>query len=104
MIGLAIDLGEYAEIVRLELLSSTYRYNLPEFDQSLTPVAECGIELVIRKRDDNEVIKGGKVRDKNIVIDDDIIANINQYSDDYNTLMENNKINPPFQNRRVKLK
>jgi len=42
------DIGEAAEVVRIEQLSANYRFDLPRFDQTLTPIAECGIELVIR--------------------------------------------------------
>ena len=50
VIDLVRELGEGAELVRMEQLSSTYRFDLPRYDQTLTPVGECGIEFVIRKR------------------------------------------------------
>ncbi|MDE2132192.1 MAG: class I SAM-dependent methyltransferase [Betaproteobacteria bacterium] len=43
------------EIKKIELLDATFRYQLnqqlgqPRFDQTLTPVGECGIEFVIKK-------------------------------------------------------
>nr|QQZ49924.1 hypothetical protein JKL49_25005 [Phenylobacterium glaciei] len=45
------------------LLNSTFRYDLPRFDQTLTPISECGIEFVVRKRTARELAFGGLVRD-----------------------------------------
>lgn len=44
------------EIKKIELLDSTYRYSLneqikkPRFDQTLTPVGECAIEFIVKKK------------------------------------------------------
>jgi SAM-dependent methyltransferase len=54
-------LGAQADIRRLEVLDSGYRHSLPRFDQTLTPVAECAIELVIRKRPQAETVAGGRL-------------------------------------------
>ncbi len=54
-------LGVQADIRRLEVLDSGYRHGLPRFDQTLTPVAECAIELVIRKRPQAETVAGGRI-------------------------------------------
>lgn len=45
------------EIKKIELLDSTYRYNLkvpgrPRFDQTITPVGECAIEFILKKLGD----------------------------------------------------
>ncbi len=53
-------LGPAADIQKLELLSASFRYELPRFDQTLTPIAEAGIEFVIRKRPDAEIEYGGR--------------------------------------------
>ena len=44
------SLGNNVELVRLEQLSSNYRFDIPRYDQTLTPVAECGIEIILRKK------------------------------------------------------
>lgn len=54
-------LGAQADIRRIEVLSAGYRHGLPRFDQTLTPVAECAIEVVIRKRLQVESIAGGRL-------------------------------------------
>jgi len=43
------------EILKIELLDSTYRYSInnltnARFDQTLTPIGECAIEFVLRKK------------------------------------------------------
>jgi len=77
-------------VEKIELLNSTYR-TLPRYDQTLTPIAECGIEIIIRKRNPNEI-------KKNITVDERMKIYLNQYIDDKNTLKEHNKIKPPFEN------
>lgn len=49
-----------AQTLKLELLDATYRYQLNRFDQTLTPVAECGIEFVMRKLTSEELKKRGR--------------------------------------------
>ena len=63
LVELLSGLGEAADIERLVLLNSTFRYDLPRFDQTLTPIGECGIEFVVRKRAARELAYGGLVRD-----------------------------------------
>lgn len=53
-------LGAQADVQKLELLTASYRFALPRFDQTQTPVGEAGIELVVRKRPVEEVEFGGR--------------------------------------------
>ena len=48
-------LGKAAEVMKVELLNQGYRYVLPRFDQTLTPIGEAGIEFVVRKRTSEEI-------------------------------------------------
>lgn len=98
VVDLLNSLGEDAEPVRIELLDSTYRYALPRYDQSQTPVAECGIEFVIRKRTAEEVVFGGRPL-RNAPLDDrEMRIHLNQYRDDRMTLKGANSSRPPFTN------
>jgi SAM-dependent methyltransferase len=54
-------LGAQADIRRVEVLDGGYRHGLPRFDQTLTPVAECAIEAVVRKRPLEEAVAGGRL-------------------------------------------
>ena len=53
-------LGPAADVQKIELLTASYRYDLPRFDQTLTPIGEAGIEFVLRKRPAEEVAFGGR--------------------------------------------
>lgn len=54
-------LGGQAEILKIEQLDAGHRFNLPRFDQTLTPIGEAAIEFVIRKRQPEEVERGGRL-------------------------------------------
>ena len=56
-------LGGTAQVLKAELLDATFRYDLPRFDQTLTPVGESAIEFVVRKRTDAELRRGGRLPD-----------------------------------------
>jgi SAM-dependent methyltransferase len=57
-------LGGSAQTLRIELLDATYHYGLPRFDQTLTPMGESAIELIIRKRHPQELEEGGRLPPK----------------------------------------
>jgi len=61
LIDLIGALGEAADLRKLECLDATYIYGLPRFDQTLTPVGEAGIEMVVRKRPPDELSRGGRL-------------------------------------------
>ncbi|MBM3484459.1 MAG: class I SAM-dependent methyltransferase [Alphaproteobacteria bacterium] len=60
LIDLVLGLGPRAEIRKLALLDATFREDLPRFDQTMTPIGESAIEVVIRKRPEPEVRTGGR--------------------------------------------
>ena len=61
VVDLIKALGEQAQPVRLELLDATTRYQLPRFDQTLTPMGESAIEIIVRKRLPAEVLAKGRL-------------------------------------------
>jgi SAM-dependent methyltransferase len=61
LLSLFTDLGEACDLQKIERLDSSYRYDLPRFDQTLTNFSECGIEFVIRKRPRSEITAGGRL-------------------------------------------
>lgn len=79
-------------IEKVELLNSTYR-NFPRYDQTLTPIAECGIEFILKK---NGTTEKNNLRDG-------IRIHLNQYKDDWEVLKKHNKNNPPFRNKTWKI-
>ncbi|MCA3264382.1 MAG: tetratricopeptide repeat protein [Telmatospirillum sp.] len=61
VLALLTQLPASAETVKLEKLDASYRYRLPPLDQTLTPIGECGIEIVLRKRLPAEIDAGGRL-------------------------------------------
>jgi SAM-dependent methyltransferase len=54
-------LGEAAQPMKVEMLDATFRYQLLRCDQTETPIAEAGIEFVIRKRPVHEIAARGRL-------------------------------------------
>jgi SAM-dependent methyltransferase len=92
------ELGSSAEVVKIEQLSANYRLNLPRFDQTLTPVAECGIELIIRKRTGLEIETGGRWIRSTERPTREMRLHLNQYMDDMKMMKQSNSGKPPFTN------
>lgn len=61
VVDLIKTLGGIVQPVKLELLDASHRYGLPAMDQTLTPVGECAIEVVLRKRCADEVTVKGRL-------------------------------------------
>lgn len=97
LLDLIKDLGPEAEPVKIELLTSTYRFSLPRYDQTLTPIGECGIEFVIRKRPSAEITAGGRTKGQEQP-SRELRIHLNQYRDDLQTLKDANMATPPFDN------
>lgn len=98
IIELLTHLGCYAEIIKIELLHGSYRFNIPRFDQTITPVGECGIEVIIRKRTEQEIKLGGRIIKPETIKDKELRKHYNQYSDDMNNIKIFNKTTLPFKN------
>lgn len=60
-------LGDEAEVIKVELINSNYRYSIPVYDQTLTPIGESSIELIIRKRTVKEIERCGLRHNKDLV-------------------------------------
>ena len=97
VIDLLRELGETMEIEKIELLNSTYRYLLPRYDQTLSPIAECGIEFVVRKRTAEESARRGRLPPADQP-SPELRRHFNQYRDDMATLKAGNLKRPPFTN------
>jgi SAM-dependent methyltransferase len=89
ILDLVIGLPDVS-IEKIELLNATHR-TLPRYDQTLTPVGECGIEIVLRKE-----MKG---RHKCRFISEETTAHLNQYMDDHKVLCEFSKEVTPFEKK-----
>ncbi len=97
VIDLLRSLDQTAAVERVELLSDSYRFELPRYDQTLTPVAECGIEFIVRKRTPAEVAARGRVPGTEQPAPE-VRLHLNQHMDDQRTLRSANSDRPPFTN------
>lgn len=92
-------LGAAADVRKLEVIDETYRYDLPRFDQTITPIAECAIELIVRKRLDAELDKGGRLPpEKQPGVEDKV--HYNQYRNDRAALKQSDLPAPLFGDER----
>lgn len=98
LLDMVRELGPAAEVVRIEQLSATYRFDLPRFDQTMTPVAECGIEVIIRKRPQTEVEAGGWWARPTQQPEREVRLHLNQYKEDMKMMKQSNQGRPPFDN------
>lgn len=99
VIDLLRQLGPAAEVLKVELLNAAHRYSLPRFDQTLTPVGESGIEIVVRRRMEAEVAARGRLPGTEQPPAATRI-HLNQYRDDQQRLKGGNADAPPFRNDR----
>jgi len=98
VLDLIKTLGAAAEPVRIEKISATYRFELPRFDQTLTPIAESAIEFIIRKRSSEEIDAGGNYIRIAHQPETEVKIHLNQYKDDMQMMKSSNQGVPPFQN------
>jgi SAM-dependent methyltransferase len=91
-------LGAAADVRKVEVIDAGYRYNLPRFDQTLSPVSESAIEMIIRKRTAQELTDGGRIR-RGEQPSENMRVHFNQYMDDQKTLRSNNVNSQPFLNK-----
>lgn len=98
LLDMVRDLGPAADVIKIEQLSATYRFDLPRFDQTLTPIAECGIEIIIRKRPQTEVDVGGRWVRPTRQPEREMRLHLNQYKDDMQIMKQSNLGRLPFDN------
>jgi len=60
LMSLLAEFSNVAQTIKMELLDASFRYDLPRFDQTLTPVGECAIEFVMRKLPAEEIERMGR--------------------------------------------
>ena len=100
VIDLVRSLGAAVQPIKMELLTTTYRFNLPRYDQTQTPIGECAIEVILRKRPLAEIEAGGRhnrpTEQPNVLIR----QQLNQHSDDMKTLKTSNMSRSPFTNEK----
>jgi SAM-dependent methyltransferase len=53
--------GALIEILKIEKLDNTFNYNDPAWDQTRGPIQECAIEIILRKRTNDEIVRKGRL-------------------------------------------
>ena len=59
VLDLVRSLGPAADVRKIEVIDATFRADLPRYDQTMTPIAECAIEFIVRKRTADELAASG---------------------------------------------
>ncbi|AEG50352.1 Methyltransferase type 11 [Sphingobium chlorophenolicum L-1] len=95
VIEMVKQLGPSARVEKIELINGSYRYHLPRYDQTMTPIGEAAIEIIIRKADVSETEKGMLTRAEEQP-SPELRRYYNQYRLDYQGMKSNNQGNPPF--------
>ena len=49
------------EVLKMELINSSYIYDVPRFDQTYNHISECAIEFIVRKRPEHEITRKGRL-------------------------------------------
>ncbi len=58
---LVAEFADQAQTLKVELLDASFRFDLLRTDQTLTPVGECALEFILRKRSSEERIQKGRL-------------------------------------------
>lgn len=61
VLALLSNLGDAADVIKVEALTGSYRYRLARMDQTQTPIGESAIEFVVRRRLPAEKDTGGLI-------------------------------------------
>ncbi len=64
LLDLLKTLGPAADIQSILQLNATFRYNTQRLDQTMTPIGDCAIEFVVRKRLAMELERGGRFSER----------------------------------------
>ena len=90
------SLGPSADIRSISVEDSGFRYQVPNFDQTLTPTSESAIEFIVRKKKTEEIANKSSVTSSSARINSELIPYFNQYLDDREALKELSKKSKPF--------
>lgn len=90
------ELSEFADVRKIEVLDSTYRFNLPKYDQTMTPIGESAIEIIVRKKSKIEVMNKTNRVSTGEQPNTTLRRYYNQYRIDYENLKSSNNGSVPF--------
>lgn len=91
ILDLLIALGEKADIRKISVEDSGFRFNMPEYDQTLTPISESAIEFIVRKKKTQEIIGNKSKSISGNQPDAELRRYFNQYKADLKFMKDGNK-------------
>ena len=99
VIDLLKSLGNQADIRSIRIEDTGYRFNMPIYDQTLTPIAESAIEFIVRKKLQKDLSLDQNLSAEHSKLNDQLLPYFNQYIDDIVDLKRANKSGiGPFKN------
>lgn len=93
---LLAEISENTDVRKIEVLDASYRFNLPDYDQTMTPIGESAIEVIVRKKTNNEVLNGTNRVTSGQQPSRFLRRYFNQYRLDYQSMKSSNNGSMPF--------
>jgi SAM-dependent methyltransferase len=93
---LLAQVSQSADVRKIEVLDSTYRFDFPAYDQTMTPIGESAIEVIVRKKSSEEVSNGTNKVSSGRQPTPLLRRYFNQYKIDYENLKNSNDGSKPF--------
>jgi predicted SAM-dependent methyltransferase len=94
------SLGQEVDVRKIGVEDSGYRYRMPNYDQTMTPVSESAIEIILRKKTPEEMeAKVNRISD-GVQPTSELRKYFNQYQIDLNLMKSNNGQQEPFLNEK----
>jgi len=60
LMTLLAQFADRAQTIKVEQVDAAFRFGQARFDQTLTPVAECALEFILRKLSPHELARRGR--------------------------------------------
>lgn len=93
---LITNLGDQADVRKISIEDSGYRYQMAAYDQTMSPISESAIEIVIRKKTLEDAHEKVNHRSNGIQPSQDLRRYYNQYRLDLAQMKINNSTGEPF--------
>jgi len=89
-------LGPEVDVRKISVEDSGYRFDMANYDQTMTPVSESSIEFILRKKSQEEVNAKINRKSNGIQPREDLRRYYNQYRIDLKQMKVNNSTGEPF--------
>ena len=89
-------LGPEVDVRKISVEDSGYRFDMANYDQTMTPVSESSIEIILRKKSQEEVNAKINRKSNGIQPKEDLRRYYNQYRIDLKQMKVNNSTGEPF--------